>query len=183
MINKDPVSSRYVGAFFELAKERGGLDGAARDMRELGRMLDGEPALRRLLANPDVEAEDKLDTLGRLLQEAWSTDTRAFVHVVLAFDRAELLGQMAAAFQELMDQERRIARVRVRSARPLTESLRDQLRSRLEARQRCTIELEEEIDAGLIGGVQVILDHRLFDGSVRTGLSDLRRRLSSVRVH
>lgn len=180
---KDPVSARYAAALFELARERGALDQAAADMQALGEVIAGEPKLRQFLVNPDVEVEDKVGVLERLLQGSWSPDTRAFVQVVLGFGRAEFLGEMAGAFAELIDRERGIVRAQVRTARPLAEPLRSALRQRLEARERRTVELSEEIVPELIGGIQVILENRLFDGSIRTELADLRHRLKSVRVH
>ena len=183
MLNKDPISSRYADAFFQLVKERAIVDDAARDMEELGEVISREPQLLQLLVNPDVEVEDKLGVLERLLQGGWSPSTRAFVHVALVFGRPEFLGQMADAFRELVDQDRGIVRAQVRSARALTEPLREQLRSRLERRERRSVVLEEETDPALLGGIQVILDNRIFDASIRTKLSELRQKLKAVRVH
>jgi len=57
------------------------------------------------------------------------------------------------------------------------------LRAALERREHRQVELREELDPELLGGLQVRLDHRVIDGSVRRQLADLRERLGAVRVH
>lgn len=180
---KDSVSARYASALFDLAKAQGRLDAAARDLAEIAALIRAHGELRRLLLNPDVEIDDKLGVLDRLLGGDWSADVRAFVRLVLSFDRAAQLVEMADAFGELLDAERRVVRVTVRSAHPIAPELRARLVAWIEARERSTVALAEEVDSQLIGGLQVLLDHRIFDGSVKTQLGTLRQRLGRVRVH
>jgi F-type H+-transporting ATPase subunit delta len=179
----DPVSARYAGAFFELVKQAGRLDDAARELKDLAQLIQAHEDLRKFLVNPGVEVEEKLTLLDRLLASAWSQDLRSFIQVVLSMGRAEYLVEIAEAFGEYVDAERKRLRVTIRSARPLSESLKARLKQALEERERRTIELTEELAPELIGGIQMFMGHRLLDGSLKTKLSELRQRLKSVRVH
>ena len=182
MVN-DPVSARYAEALFDLVRREGHIDEAAAELRDLAQLIAEQDALRQFLLNPDVEVADKLAVLERLMGGLWSKTVRSFVQVVLSMDRAAYLAQMAGAFQELVDDEQRVVRVTVRSACALAQDLRARLIQWVEAQERGTVALTEEVDPRLIGGLQVFLDHRTFDGSVRTQLGSLRRRLKRVRVH
>jgi len=71
----------------------------------------------------------------------------------------------------------------VRSARDLPKALLERIKKDVERRERKTVELATEVDPSLIGGMQVRLDHRVIDGSVRRHLDDLRQQLKTVRVH
>ena len=178
----DPVAARYAEALFGrlAAEER---LAAAEALEAIAQMIQGHDELPQLLRNPDVEEKDKVEVIGRLLGGAWPGPVRAFVHVVLSMGRAEHLAGMSEAFRALVDQERRVVRATVRSAHPLSEPLKDRLRRWIAKREDATVTVQEEVDPQLLGGVQVVVGHRVIDGSVQTQLVRLRQRLKRVRVH
>ena len=182
MHTTDSVSVRYAQALFETANAAGRLDPVLAQLEELAQCLQQHPRLRELLLNPDVETGQKLGVCAAALSGGWQEDVQAFVRVVLSFGRAALLLEMAEALRRLVDEERRIARVVVRSARPLPEPLRAQLVAALERSEGRRVTLMEETAPELIGGVQVMIGNRMMDGSLKGRLADLRQRLTSVRV-
>lgn len=178
----DAVAARYAESLFGAAKAQRRLDETLEQLAFLGRLLEEQPRLRELLFNPDVDPDDKLGVLGRVLTGGWSDLLQAFVRMVIAMDRAESLPRIAEAFQEIVDHEQGRQRVVVRSAHPLPEPALEKLREGLSRRERKTIQLETHVDPSLLGGLQVQLDNRLIDGSVRRALDELYERLSTVRV-
>lgn len=179
----DPIATRYAQTLFEAAKARGQLDEAQETLSFIEELLKDYPALRRLLLNPEVELDDKLGIVGRLLDGSWSADLQAFVRLVLAFGRAAFLPEIAVAFRALVDANQGRLRVTVRSAGPLSEPVLKRLRETLERRERKQIELQTELAPELLGGLQIRLDHRVIDGTLQRQLAELRQRLTSVRVH
>ena len=113
----DSVSARYAEALFETSKSAGQIDAIGEELGAIARMLRDEAQLRELLLNPDVEIDGKIAVLTRLLGGSMSDGVRAFARLVLSFDRASQLADMAAAYQELVDRARRLLRVRVKTAR------------------------------------------------------------------
>jgi len=179
----DPVATRYAQAVFESAKAEGGLDEVLEQLTLLGSLISQHPDLRQLVGNPDVDPDEKVGVLDRIVQGSWSGLVRAFVRMVVSMGRAELLPDVAQAFQAMVDAERGRLKVVVRSAYPIPEATLKRLRARLEQRERKHVELRAEVAPELIGGMQVILGHRVVDGSVQRQLVDLRERLAAVRVH
>ncbi len=180
---KDAVSARYAEALFDVARQEGKLDAVVEQLQAIAGLIRDHDDLRKLLLNPGVESTDKIRVLDRLLGSSWSADVRAFVQVVIDMDRASYLVEMSGALGDLADVERRVLRVTVRTAYPLAVPLRQRLTQWLEQQERASVVLTEEVDALLIGGIQVVMGHRVFDGSLRTQLSALRQRLKRVRVH
>ena len=178
----DAVAARYAESLFGAAKAQRRLDETLEQLAFLGRLLEEQPRLREFLFNPDVDPDDKLGVLGRVLKGGWSDLLQAFVRMVIAMDRADALPGIAASFQEIVDREQGRLRVTVRSAHVLDDDALARLRGSLERRERKTIQLETELDPALLGGLQVQLEHRLIDGSVRRQLTELKERLTSVRV-
>lgn len=179
----DPVAGRYAQALFETAKAGGRLDEALEQMQELAQRLVQMPDLRQFMLNPDVDLPQKLSVLDRALQGAWQPLVKALVELVIRAGREEVFGGITEALEALVDEDRGRMRATVRSAHPLEAAQVKRLQAALEQREAKTVELTTEVDPELIGGVQVRLDHRLIDGSVRRQLSDLRQQLAAVRVH
>ena len=179
----NPVASRYAQALFEAAKAEGHSDHTLEQLLFIGQLLRETPDLRQLLLNPDVDPQDKVSVLDRVLQGSWSGLVRAFIQMVVSLGRPESLAEMVVAFQAAVDADEGRLRVVVRSAHPLPESVLQRLRTRLAHREQKQIELQTELAPELLGGVQLFLGNRVIDGSVRRQLADLRERLSAVRVY
>jgi F-type H+-transporting ATPase subunit delta len=178
----DPIAARYAQAFFEAAKAENRLAEAAEQLQRIGGMMRDYPELSKLLISPDVEPEKKVDVVAKALHGEWSDLLKAFVHMVVAMGRAAELPGIVDAFQAAVDAYAGRMRVLVRSARPLPEAVLKRLRARLEKTERKQIELSTEVDPALLGGLEIRLDHRIIDGSVRRQLNELRQRLTTVRV-
>ena len=179
----DPIATRYAQALFDAAKAEGQLDEALEQLSFIGRLLHEQAALRQFLHNPDVDPDDKVGLFDRLLKGSWSALVRSFVHMVVSMGRSEFLAQIVQAFAAAVDRERGELRVIVRSAHPLPEAVLGRLRARLEHREHKHIHLKTELAPELLGGLQVMLDHRVIDGSVRRHLDELRQQLKTVRVY
>lgn len=180
----DPIASRYATALFESAKASNELDGVLEQLRTIGGLIREHAGLRQLMNNPDVDPDDKVGVIERVLgKDGWLRLTREFVAMVVARARPEHLPEMAEAFQVLVDAERGHVRVQVRSAHPVSPQALERIRARVAQREGKQVTIETELDPQLIGGVQVVLGHRVIDGSVRRQLKDLRERLTAIRVH
>ena len=179
---QDSITTRYAEALFETASAEGLVDRVLEELTLLGTLLAQEPSLREFFWNPDVEPKDKIAVLDRAVQGQWSALVRAFLQMTAAMGRVSSLPGIIEAFGALVDEARKHVTVVVRSARPLGEGMLNRLQERLAAQERKTITLRTEVDPALLGGLQVRLDHRVIDGSVRRQLDDLRQQLKTVRV-
>lgn len=181
-MSADPVAARYAEALFASAQAEGQVDAALEQLQLLKQLLAEHPLLTELFLNPDVDPPDKVAVLDRVLGGQWSPLVKAFFQVVIGLDRAASVPAMVDAFQARVDVAQRRLRVTVRTARALPKALLRRLQERLEKRENAQIELTTVIAPELLGGVQVVLNHRIIDGSVRRQLDDLRTQLRSISV-
>lgn len=179
----DPIAARYARAVFESAKAEGKVDEVLEQLTTLAQLCQNHAELKTLINNPDVDPPDKVGIFKRLLAGSWSPLLQAFLQMVVERGRSEVLSQIAEAFLAEVDAERGRQRVIVRSAHPLSEGVLARLKKLLETREKKQILMETEAAPELIAGVQLVLGHRVIDGSIARQLSDLRERLSAVRVH
>ena len=148
----DPIAARYAEALFDAAKAEQQVVETLEQFVLIGKLLRDHPELRGLLFNPDVDPDQKVGVLDRVLAGSWLELVRSFFHMVVALGRSELLPDMVQAFQAAVDRERGELRVTVRSAHPLPEAVLGRLRTRLAHRERKRIHLKTELAPELIGG-------------------------------
>ena len=177
------IATCYAQALFESAKAAGKVDELLEELTAIAQLCRGHAELSRLIINPDVDPPDKVGILQRLLKGSWSELLQSFLLMVIERGRAEFLPEIADAFHAEVDTDRGRLQVTVRSARPLPEESVARLRKLLEGRERKQILLHTETAPELIGGVQVVMGHRVIDGPVRRQLLELQERLSTVRVY
>ena len=179
----DSIAERYAQAAFDTAKAEGRLEETLEQLTLIGQAMAGQSEVAEFLLNPGVDPQDKVGLFERALKGGGSPLVRSLVGVVVSMGRSEYLPEILRAFQAMVEKAQGRLRVVVRSARPLPDDLVERLRAALEQRERRQVVLSAAVDPGLVGGVQVLLDHRVIDSSIRRQLEELRERLHAVRVH
>jgi F-type H+-transporting ATPase subunit delta len=101
-----------------------------------------------------------------------------FVALLVENRRATLLPDIAALFEELKRESERVLRVTLRSAVPIADSQADAIRVALKKRFGRDIDLEQRVDASVIGGAVIDAGDMVIDGSVRGRLARLESALT-----
>lgn len=172
------TARRYAEAAFEIAERD---DSMATWLTAFDTAEDrlGSPDAARLLASPAIPASARERLLDRLLGDGVSGAPRNLFALLVRRGRFELLPSVAAEFRRLHRRREGIVEAIVTSAAPLDTAEVAALTERLAATAGARVELSQQVDASLIGGLQVRLGDRLIDGSVRGRLERLRTRLSA----
>ncbi|MBI4341620.1 MAG: ATP synthase F1 subunit delta [Candidatus Omnitrophica bacterium] len=176
------IATCYAQALFESAKTAPAVDTLLEQLTAIAQLIRAHAELGELIINPDVDPPEKVAILKRLLGGATSPLLEPFLLMVAERGRTEFLPEIADAFHDEVDRDRGRLRATVRSARPLPEELVLRVRRLLERREGKTILLQTETAPELLGGLQVVMGHRVIDGSIQRQVQNLRERLNAVRV-
>ncbi len=178
-MNIAPVAYRYARSLMELAKERGQLDATHEDMALVARTCFGNRDLMNMLKSPVVNADKKDKVLDLVFAGNIGEMTAKFLSIMVRKNREAMLPEVAQAFAELYRTHQNITICEVRSAAPLTEESRLQVKALVEKKYPGqSITLSEKVDTDLIGGVVIRVGDEQYDGSVSRQLNDLRRKFS-----
>ena len=174
---RDPAAKRYAKAAFELARERDELEVWERDLGALANALASPEALAFVASR--VKAEAKEAFLRAAAEEpaplVWN-----LVRLLLAKGRLALLPQIAEQFQALLDEHRGIAHAQVLTAVAMSDDERQALGRRLSEMTGKEVLLEVQEEPEILGGLIVRIGDRLIDGSTRSKLVALKRRLAGA---
>jgi len=177
------MAGRYARALAEIAGES---DAAA--LGAVGAQLDlvagivaEEPALAKFFDSPTARLADKEAALTTLATRAGLTDlVRRFLAVVIDKRRMSALPAMAQAFREFHDHAAGIVPVEATVAVGMDKTEEAQFRATLETMTGRKVRLSVRIDPEIVGGVQTRIGSRVYDGTVKSHLRALHRRLAEA---
>jgi F-type H+-transporting ATPase subunit delta len=169
------LTDRYASALYSLADDNHVLDTVVSQMSDLGRLIDGSPDFRRLLESPLIDTKTALTAADAVLaQEGFGKEVRDFVGVITTNRRLRVLREIVNAFAALVADRRGIITAHVSSAHPLSDVQRQQLRARLIEAGYGNVNINERVDADLLGGLVVRIGARLYDTSLKSRLQRLQ---------
>ena len=168
----------YAKAAFELAQDEQTL---ARwdDMLSLASNIATDDSMAKLLDSPDVSNAQVVSIITDSAGEAFDGRFRDFLSVLSSNGRLPLLPYITILYRRLRDKAEKRLSVKVVSAIALDEDQAGRMREALTRRFDCEIELENEIDAEVIGGAVVYAGDQVIDGSLRGRLQKLSNSLAN----
>lgn len=103
---------------------------------------------------------------------------RRYLEVLAANDRLALLPEISQAFSRLREAAEQRLKVRVVSAVPLEQDQAERMSAALKQRFDSDIELENEVDASVLGGAVIYAGDQVIDGSLKGRLANLSSSLA-----
>jgi F-type H+-transporting ATPase subunit delta len=176
------LARRYARALFDAAAHWGPeAPLALRDeLRAFAPLLSGHAELRHALSHPGLGVEPRRRVLAALAERAGaSVLLRRLLELLATRDRALLLPDIAEAYADIANAASGVVSAEAVSAVALPEAQARALAVTLGG-PAGPAELRRRVDPELIGGLLVRVGGKTYDGTVRTHLAALRRRLAAT---
>jgi F-type H+-transporting ATPase subunit delta len=142
-------------------------------------VLSHQQDARLLLENPTVSAERRKDLVKRIGDTlALDVPIRNFLGLLIDRNRLDLLDEITATYEALLDGKLGIVRARITSAQDLDSRQRDEVAARLQALTGKKVRMEVSVDPSLIGGLVAQVGSTIYDGSIRQQLQAFRNNLT-----
>jgi F-type H+-transporting ATPase subunit delta len=174
------LAARYAKSILDLAIERGQLETAYQDMVFLRAICRSSRDLVNLLQSPIIKSDKKRSILEAITAGRISPLTAAFNALLMSKEREAYLPEIAAAFIEQYKAYKGIQTVKLTTAIPVSEDLRQVVLNKVKTdRQVREIDLETEVRAELIGGFVLEIGDELLDASVAFDLHKIRQQFQN----
>jgi F-type H+-transporting ATPase subunit delta len=163
------IARPYAEAVFALADKGGGL---ARWSRTLATMaaVAANPDVRRAVGDPNLSAEQVYGLFAAASGDL-AGEEQNLLRVLIENDRLSALPEIAETYEELKNEREGVVEALITTALPLDKSQLAALVEEIEARFKRKVQVQVNVDAGLIGGVRMQVGDEVIDGSVRGRLA------------
>jgi len=171
------IAKRYAQALLDEAVSRELESTVERDFVTINEIAEASPDLRMLFRSPIIEWWRKKNIVKEILQDRVNDLTMNFVVLVIEKGRERFIREIIAQYLRMLDLRRNILRIDVDSAKTLDEATRQSVVDAVGKQSGMTVMAEFDEVPELIGGLRVTIGDKVYDGSLRAQLEDLRERL------
>jgi len=173
------VASRYVKSLLDLAVEQGAVDQVDQDMRLFSNVCAENRAFALMLKSPVITHHKKKAILDKIFAGKVSKLSMSIFKIITEKNREPLLQIIAKEFHNAYNVYKNIGKASVTTAAPLDAKLKAEIEAiaqKLSGKK--DVELEQKVNADLIGGFILHVGDKQIDSSVKTKLRTLRTKFS-----
>jgi F-type H+-transporting ATPase subunit delta len=172
------LGKRYARALLQLASEANAVERIQRDLRDFANSWAANRELRTVFENPSIAQASRAAILKELAQSAGMHEhTRNLLLVLSDRQRLSHVAEVADAFDQMAEALSGKVRAEVTSATELPAAYYAELEHVLQAATGKDVVLVHNVDPSLVGGVVTKVGDRVFDGSIKSRLTELRDEL------
>ena len=168
------VARRYAQALADVVIERREEREVQSEIQSWASMINENPQLKEVFANPTVVYDQKRKVLEDLISRTRIKETTAsFLRVLLRNQRLAQLPEISARFGQVLDERGGVVAAEITTARPISEELKKTLHETLASATGRNVRLTFATDEQIIGGFVARIGSTIFDGSVDNHLERL----------
>ena len=175
---QEVAAKRYAEAAYLLAKENGTEAAWADGLRGLAALF-GDAQAQALFHNTRVPVEQKAQLVEKALAGV-DPLVLNMARLLLRRARTDLGPQIAEAYQEILDGARGVSHATVTTAVSLSGDDLKAVQRRLAEITGGEVVVTPQVDETILGGLVVRIGDRLIDGSTKSRLLALKRRLAGA---
>ena len=167
------LTSRYSVALFSLKRDENQLFDSQLEIKQLIKVLRENPDFLTLLDSSYKEFEEKEKIIDEVFKSL-DVEVKNFIKIIVRNHRAMYLIEIFEGFNSLVNDYRGVTEGLVYSTEKLSEDQLKKLNDTISQVEKRPTELKNIIDPTLIGGVKVVINDHIYDGSVKHHINEMK---------
>ncbi len=173
------IEKEYAAALFMLAAESGCEREISESLAQVSSVFSENPEYTEFLSSPSVPGKERVHSLEQALGAYVPEYVLSFLSLLCERRRIGGFEGCREEYDKLLREAEKRSTAFVTSAAELTEVQKADLKDRLEKLSGQSVDMEFSVDTELIGGIVVKLDDKLFDGSLKKRLQEIKETIDS----
>ena len=167
------IAQNYASALLSLAIDDNKVILYQEEVKELRKIIRDNPDFLLLIESRFLSVKEREDNAEKLLSN-FSTDVVNFIKIIIKHNRVNYLVNILDAFNSLCNENRDIVEGLIYSAFPLEEKTLLKIKKKISKIENHEVDLIPRIDPSLIGGVKVVINSHVYDGSIKNQLEKMQ---------
>lgn len=173
------LAVRYARALFAAFPDPAQNEPISRFLINVSETLTADRGLRDRMLDPAVPRVNRTAALTELVREAGLPQGVAnFMTTLVNNNRVVALPSIASVFEELREEALGIVPAEITTAGPLNDEQRQRAKRAVQKLTGRDVRLTYTVEPRMIGGAVTRIGSTIYDGSLRTQLAQLRRRMA-----
>ena len=167
------IAQTYAEALFSLGLEDKKLAKLQDEGKTLSEIIRDNEDFLLLIDSRFMSREERQDIASKILKD-FDEDIVNFVKVLIANNRTNYIKDVLEAFNSLCNEYKGVKEGLIYSAFPLNKETINKIKNKISQIEGMDVELISRIDPSLIGGVKVVINSHVYDGSIKNQLEKLQ---------
>ena len=167
------IAQNYASALLSLAVDDNKVILYQEEVKELRKIIRDNPDFLLLIESRFLSVKEREENAEKLLS-SFSTDVVNFIKIIIKHNRVNYLVDILDAFNSLCNENRDIVEGLIYSAFPLEEATLLKIKKKISEIENHEVDLIPRIDPSLIGGVKVVINSHVYDGSIKNQLEKMQ---------
>lgn len=177
------IAKRYAVALFNVALKEDIAEQVSGDVDSFRKLLEKNQEFKSFVGAPQILTETKKDLIVNVFGERTSGLFVKFVMLLIDKKRIMFIEEIANAYIQLYERHQGIVEVRAITAVGMDHDLSTHTRQTIEGKLGKTVRLTTTVDKRILGGMILVIDDKIIDGSIRYKLESMRKSLHELKVH
>jgi F-type H+-transporting ATPase subunit delta len=170
------LSKRYAKAIYEYAEGKGEEERLLKDMNALANQFLQLSALNKVMENPTVDNQQKINLLVLASGEQPSSIYKQVVAVIVSNGRSNYAKTIALMYNNIFYKKKNIVRLQLTTASPINANIKQRLAELVADKMNKQLDFEEKT-ADIIGGFVLQVEDMRLDASIKSQLNRLKLEL------
>jgi F-type H+-transporting ATPase subunit delta len=167
------IAQTYAEALFSLGLEDKKLTKLQDEGKTLSEIIHDNEDFLLLIDSRFMSREERQDIASKILKD-FDEDIVNFVKVLIANNRTNYMKDVLEAFNSLCNEYKGVKEGLIYSAFPLNKETINKIKNKISQIEGMDVELISRIDPSLIGGVKVVINSHVYDGSIKNQLEKMQ---------
>lgn len=168
------LDKRYAIALYEVAEEKGKVQEYLKDLREICEIIETNKEFYEVIKHPQIGTKEKKQTFINIFKGKIDEGLLSFLLILIEKDRILFLREKLKEMEKVDLERKNTFKGIVKTTIPLKDEEFKSLVSKLEAKYKKHIILEQIIDKSILGGIYVRVNNDVIDGTVKLKLEELQ---------
>ena len=167
------LAQNYASALLSLAIDDNKVIDYQKEVKELRKIIRDNEDFVLLLDSRFLSIEERMNNAEKILK-GFSPDVVNFIKIIIKHNRVSYLEDILEAFNSLCNENQDIVEGLIYSAFPLGEDTLLKIKKKISQIEKHEVDLLPRIDPSLIGGVKVVINSHVYDGSIKNQLEKMQ---------
>ncbi len=173
----DSLYNRYASALNSIAVEGKKVEIYRTKIKMVKKLIAENEELIHLLSSCFITEEEKEKVIDQIFKDEEEQDIVNFIKVIVHNKRAKEMKRICDEYIKISNAELGIKDGIIYSTEKLEEQEITKVEKKLSEVLKTKVELVNEIDQRLIGGIKVVIGDKVFDGSLKNKIESLKASL------
>lgn len=176
------VAKTYSQALFEVGLESSSLDLYLEELKAVDSLMKEYPDFYEILKSPKINTDEKKKVVDEVFKGKACTEISNFMKILLDKRRIKDLFSIVREFENLIYDHKGIVKATAITTTELGDKEKAALIDKLKAMTGKEIDLVNEVDGSVLGGVMIKLGDKVIDGTLRGKLNKIQTSLKEIIV-